>query len=504
MIMTTKHLFTAIAAGLALNSGASYALAPSVTPDIEIWMSGATAQDRNVGLLFQELCKPNTLDVYYDGVTGTTVGAAHSAYFCNLDTNKVTGLSQSEPKVLFHKTSSSREGSVTVGGSGVGVNPVLLKQPVDAMVISNGNCLPPASGETFYRCRINQPGDTIRQVPDAGVSDVNPELFVGPNTPANTAPVDAAQVARLFEVVSGGALVFNTPVTLDLRNALQKAQIYTGNLPADCEGKETEDCMPSLSKTQLAALFSGSIGKWEAIKVVNKDGASRPLTDFGPPGDPKVHICRRVDGSGTQASLNAKILNAPCTAGAKNPAATSNDVAGPIVRLNPGSGDVDRCLDDHNKGANTGGLNPTNIKAWAIGVQSTERNVTNRLDYRYIKHDGQAPTIVNAAAGRYPFAVEVTYQWLKTGGPTGDKAKIISKIATDAGKPSIVANNNKAFVYPWGQGGYLAVSASGHPVSENGVLDINAPVTPYTHAPDGLLLDNCRIPVIDDNKANRL
>ncbi|MDD1650184.1 MAG: hypothetical protein LUO80_07290 [Methylococcaceae bacterium] len=502
--MKSKHLLTAIAAGLALNSGASFALAPNVTPDIEIWMSGATAQDGNIGQLFQELCKPGTLDTFRDGVTGTTTGAAHSAYFCNLDTAKVTGLSQTEPKVLFHKTSSSREGSVTVGGSGIGVNPVLLKQQVDAMVISNGNCQAPANGESFYRCRINQPGDTIRQVPDAGVSDVNPELFVGPNTPANTAPVDAAQVARLLEVKSGGTLVFNTPVTLDLRNTLQKAQIFTGQLAADCEGQETEACMPSLSKNQLAALFAGSIGKWDTIKVVSKDGVSRPLTDFGSPGDNKVHICRRVDGSGTQASLNAKILNAPCTPGAKNPAATSNDAAGPIVRLNPGSGDVDRCLDDHDKGANSGGLNPTNTKAWAIGIQTTERNTKNTLQYRYIKHDGQAPTIENAAAGRYGFAVEVTYQWLKSGGPTGDKAKIINKIATDAGKPSIIANNNKAFAYSWGQGGYLAVSASGHPVSENGVLDVNAPVTPYTHAPDGLLLDNCRVPVIDDNKANRL
>lgn len=493
----------ALAALTLLNSGAALALAPTETPDIEIYLSGATAQDGNVGLLFQDLCQAGTLDTYYDGPTGSA-GSRHRAFFCVLDSAKVTGLSTTNPKVLLHKTSTSG----AVGGSGIGVNPVMLKQQVEAMSIKNSNCVAPTGTETYWRCRITQPGDLVQQVPDAGVSDVNPEMFTGANTPTGVAPVDAAKVAKLLDVRSGGALVFNTPVTLKLRNALQKAQAGTGDIPADCAvGDETARCMPSLSKNLVASLMTGQVGSWDKVKVVKPDGSSQPLTDFAASGDitdQKVYICRRTNGSGTQATINAKILNAPCTASAINPVETSNDFTGPVVKLNAGSGDVDKCLTDFDSGANSSTQNPNAVKGWAIGVQSTERNKNETLAYRFVKIDGVAPTLENAASGRYGVIAEVTYQWLKSGGPTGDKLKIIQKIASDAGRPSIIANNNKGFTHLFGQGGYLAVSAAGYEVQANGVLDPNGPVTPYTHAPNGLSLDNCRVPVVDSGKANRL
>jgi hypothetical protein len=502
--MQLHRIAAAIAACTAFVSGSALALAPTETPDIEIYMSGATAQDNNLGLLFDDLCVSGTLDTYYDGPTGSA-GGNHRAYFCTLDSSKVTGLSTSNPKVLLHKTSTS----AGVGGSGVGVNPVMLKQAVDAMSIKNGNCVAPAAGEAYWRCRISATGDLIQQVPDAGVSDVNPEMFVGPNTPAGVAPVDAAKVAKLLNVVSGGALVFNTPVTLKLRNALQSAQVFSGDLPSDCTvGDETTRCMPSLSKELIASLMTGQVGSWDKVKVVKSDGSSKPLTDFAGTGeitDQKVYICRRTNGSGTQATINAKILNAPCTAGYVSPLETSNDFTGPVVKLNAGSGDVEKCLVDFNAGSNTSNQNAAGAKAWAIGVQSTEKNKNETLAYRFVKIDGVAPTLDNAASGRYGVIAEVTYQWLKSGGPTGDKLKVIQRIAADAGKPSIIATNNKNFVHLFGQGGYLAVSAAGYSVSDTGVLDINNPVTPYTHAPNGLSLDNCRTPVVDSGAAaNRL
>lgn len=503
--MKSTYLFASFAAGLALNSGAALALAPTEVPDLEIVLSGATAQDNNIGALFKELCVAGSLDEYRDGPTGGA-GGNHRAYFCRLDTSKVTGLSQTTPKVLFHKTSTSKQGAVSVGGSGIGVNPVMLKQEVDVMAINNGNCVAPTGSESYYRCRISQSGDVARRVPDAGVSDVNPEMFVGPNTPAGVAPVNPSQVAKLLKVVSGGALVFNTPVTLELRNALQRAQIESGDLPAGCSaGDETELCMPNLSKQFIASVMTGEVGSWDLVKVGAK-GSSKALTDFadGKTTDNKVHICRRTNGSGTQATLNAKILNAPCTPGAVYPSETGNPAAGPIVLLNPGSGDVEKCLVDFNSGSNTSGKNAAGVKAWAIGVQSTEKNASASLAYRFIKIDGQAPTLDNAAAGRYGVTAEVTYQWLKSGGPTGDIEKIISRIALDAGKPSIIAANNAGYKHLFGQGGYLAVSSSGWEVSPTGDLDLNNPVTPYTHAPGGLSLDNCRVPVIDDNKVNHL
>jgi hypothetical protein len=498
--MQSNRIAAAVAVGAVLHCGSAAAHDPSVTPDIEIFMSGATAQDLNVRQLFEELCVANTLDVYFDNSVSANPGSAHTALFCTLDSQKVPGLSVNNPKVLFHKRSA--------GGSAQGVNPVLDQQEIDAMVINNnGNCAK-TGGETFYRCRINAAGDLIKKVSDAGVSDINPELFRGVNTPAGSAPINPVKVSERMEVRSGGALVFNTPITKSLRDALQRAQIDNGELQAGCEGKDDEPCMPSLSKHLIASLFTGNVGKWSEVKVVKKDGSSAPLTDYaqGQITDDKVHLCRRVDGSGTQSQFNVKFLHNPCTDGALSPSSTTNPANGPVVILNSGSGNVDVCLKDFNDGTNDSGSNGAGTKAWAIGVQSTERNAKLTRNYRFVKVDGVAPTLDNAFSGHYLDFAEVTYQWRKPAfnGPTGDKLKVIEKIANDAGKPSIIAKNNADFIHPFGRGGYLAVSTAGHTVPANAVFDATNPVTPYTHAPGGRSLDNCRVPVIDGRKPNRL
>jgi hypothetical protein len=498
--MKLNKITAALAAGTTLISGSALAHGPEVAPDIEIFMSGATAQDLNVRQLFAELCVSGTMDVYFDNATPANPGSAHTAIFCTLDSSKVTGLSASNPKVLFHKRSA--------GGSAQGVNPVIDEQEIDAMVINNGNCTKTAP-DTFYRCSISGAGSLVKKVSDAGVSDINPELFVGVNTPTGSAPVNATKVQQRMEVRSGGALVFNTPVTKALRDALQRAQIDSGDLAAGCVGQETEACMPSLSKNLVASLFTGNIGKWGEIKVVSSGGVSKPLTDYANPGDitdDKVHLCRRVDGSGTQSQFNVKFLHNPCTDGALSPSAASNPLNGPTVILNSGSGNVDNCLKDFNDGTNDSSVNAAGTKAWAIGVQSTERNVSLSRNYRFVKIDGVAPTLDNAFRGHYMDVAEVTYQWRKPefNGPQGDTLKIIEKIASDAGKPSIIAANNADFVHQFGRGGYLAVSRSGHAVAPDAVFDPNNPVTPYTHAPGTLSLDNCRVPVIDSKKANQL
>jgi hypothetical protein len=215
-----------------------------------------------------------------------------------------------------------------------------------------------------------------------------------------------------------------------------------------------------------------------------------------------------VRGSGTQTQFNAKFLNYPCagSAGAA-PTEVVNKLAGPITILNSGSGDVNLCLDDFNNGSNNGKTNTANVKAWAIGVQSTENNADLKNAYRFIKIDGVAPTLQEAAAGRYMDFAEVTWQWLKAGqkgAPTGDKLKIIQKVARDAGKPSILGGIDASFKHTFGNGGYLALTSSGNAAPANGILDLNNPVSAYTHAPGKVVLDNCRVPLVDPGKVSPL
>lgn len=506
--MKIKQIATAIS-GILL-SGSVFALSPTTVPDITIYMSGASAQDKAIGMLFENMCAKNAsgapadLDIYKDD--SVKPGKAYTSYFCTINSAQVNGGFPADAngitsrKVLFNKRSK--------GGSGEGVNPVINEKAIDAMNINNNNCTKTGT-DTFYRCNIaaldangNPTGNLIQVVSDAGVSDVNPEMFVGANTPAGNAQVNVATVAKKMIVKSAAAAVFGVPVTTSLRNALQQAEVVTGQLASTCVGLETQACMPSLSMRQVASLATGKIRNWSAFKI--NGVALTSVTGITLPTSTKVTFCRRVNGSGTQAQMSANFLHYPCTTNALAPvSAPGNPYAGPVVIENEGSGDMSVCLNDFNNGTNNTGQNSDPlaggqpVTAWAFGLQSTEKNSNLADDYRFVKIDGVAPTIQNAANGKYLDWAEQTFQWRKPvyNGPTGDKLTIIDTIASTASNPTTLGTLDKKLVQTWGQGGYLAVSTNFAPPA-TGILDITAPVIPYTHAASGNL-DNCTIPLLN-------
>ena len=528
--MKIKQIATAISA--VLLSGSVFALPPTTVPNITIYMSGASAQDKAIGMLFKNLCTnvdpikgpqldangnriPYDLSVYKDA--SAKPGKAFTSFFCTIDSADVVGGFHdasgnvlASRKVLFNKRSR--------GGSGMGVNPVIDGVAIDAMNINNNNCTKTAP-DTFYQCNVTPldgsgvpTGNLIKVVSDAGVSDVNPEMFVGANVPAGNSPVNAGIVSQKMVVKSAAAAVFGIPVTVTLRNALQLAEITAGQLAATCVDatglhSETEACMPNLNAHQVASLATSRIKNWSAFKV-NVNGVSTALTSVPGitlPASTKVTFCRRVNGSGTQAQMNANFLHYPCTTNALAPAAApGNPFTGPVVVENEGSGDLSLCLDDFNNGTNNTGQNVGLVKAWAFGLQSTEKNGNLADDYRFVKIDGVAPTIQNAASGKYLDWAEQTFQWRKQAynGPTGDQLTVINTIASTASNPATIGTLDTHLVQTWGQGGYLAVSTNFAPIwKADGSLDITQPVIPYTHAASGKL-DNCTIPLLNDAYQN--
>ncbi|MCX7099394.1 MAG: hypothetical protein NTV43_15975 [Methylococcales bacterium] len=493
-----KHVVKAALMALALSgfSGASLAWDPKNTPDLELYMSGATAMDNAIKAMFDNLCENTAAepkDYYIDGTAGTN----YRAFFCTLTPAKVPGLSASK-KVLFIKRSA--------GGSAQGVSPLIEEKKIDALNIFNNNCVASAADPHIWNCSITNPNDLLVKNPNMGISDVDPFMFRGPNTPAGFSPVTQAGIQAL-EVRPVAALLFGVPVTNGLYEALQIVQIDKGTLPSNCTiGSYTEACMPSLSTHQISSLISGQIKKWSEF-TVNFNGTNYPLTKYpgvinGPASD-LVHFCKRTAGSGTGAQQYAKFLNSPCTRCGLPPIDISadNPLDGPRVLGNAGSGNMDQCLDDFAKGTNTSKLNSGNIVAWAIGQQSMEKNANNAFGYKFVKVDGVAPTLKNAANGTYKDWVEPTYQWRKTGAgaPTGDLLKIIDKLVVEAGSPALVASIlNKSSNYTFGKSGFLAVATNGH--AYNNVLDENAPVIGYSHASAGIL-DNCKIPVLPESTA---
>jgi hypothetical protein len=512
--MTLKKLAAAAAAGATLlPAGAAFALPPSATPNITITAAGNTAANNFLLSLFRDrYCKAGTLDVYQDAdVNGK--GTFFLAYFCTFDSTKITGLTVKNPNVLLLKR--------TKNNAELGVYPLLEPdKKIDIMGITNTvtvggtsepQCTETAAGSKTWNCRTDRPGDTYKITPDFGVADVNPALFRGVNyNPTvdgiNFKQASAAAVSKNLTVKDAGSLVFGLPVTKNLRDALQEAQIDQGKLEPDCIGNETERCMPNLSKALIANLYAGRIGKWSDIKVeYTPTGATKPvsvpLTNYGTAGrsDTLVRLCRRNRGAGQQAIPNVFFLNNPCGSSAVAPTEASNPLTGPVTHILNGVVPLETCLTDYNDGTNNSGLNTANAKAWAVGVLATDRNANLAKNYRFVKIDGYAPTLQEAAAGHYLYTSEGSINWRKVAPkPTGNVLKILEKVAADASNPTILANFNKSAVHPWGQSGYLAVSSQGFAVKQP--FDPNYPVTPYTHAPTGLALDNCRPPLLDTSK----
>lgn len=452
------------AAAMSVAGSASAGLTLADLPaDIEITVSGASASDKVLKGTFDTLCDGDVTvftdrcsdesaetDLTTCASTGPKIpGKSFAAYFCTM-TPASAGISASQTVILRKRSA---------GGSFQGTVPVAKADPVDQMVLDSSNCKLTSVADT-YKCDKN---NTVGIVSDAGISDEEPELFTSLNVGAGSSPMTTALRGRL-DVQPINALTFGVPVTNALFTALQEAQGLTvgGPLPAN---------MPSLTKEQLAALYKGSIAEWTDVKFGGTDLVSLATT---PPSDNRVAICRRVNGSGTQAQLNANFLHAPCTDAADFPAedntvctnekgedpfggACGGDgydnltgtVAGAaIVHENSGSGDVDQCLED---------LQGANI--WALGVQSLEKV---NSEWTFIKVNGQAPTLENVAKGKYFDWAASTIQWRNTTvngflPPAGDELTILNAIREESGQPDVIDGLNDSNDQGFGPTGALAL-----------------------------------------------
>lgn len=206
------------------------------------------------------------------------------------------------------------------GGSVQGVNPVARGQAIESILVSTASCTggTGASGTPFL-CNLLE-----NRVPDAGVSDVAPALFHGAfNTegePAEPA-LDPGELASLSATPIYG-MAFGLPVTR--------------NVPTTVK----------FNKAVVSAVMTGNIGTWDQVQT-------------GLPAD-DILICRRVNGSGTQAVFNLFYGNYPCDTSSRlnvpadreagaawdfvNRFVVEGDTGALNVVENSSSGDVRACL----------------------------------------------------------------------------------------------------------------------------------------------------------------
>jgi len=572
-----QRKLTSLAVGAVLSAAALHAQAVDFAPidasvDYTVYFSGATASAQFVrNSLIDNACDPN------GGLSGKQITIYQK------DPDDWVLLCDLKGAVGASTVRAIKQG----GGSGDGTTPISqpaasnLQYPIPTAAFNPAAaCLAPVTTQTgagttfrlYNNCNIpNQP----LAGGDIGTSDLEPKLFFDVNTPSTGIAFTASDSA-LIDVRALAGLGFGVPMTTGLRNALQALQFpatsachptnakWDDLLPttADTNGDgimealdvarvpggtknptpdvspslgvatvaDSEQCMPNLTKAELAGMLTGRLTRWTQIhrngtnlvQAATAAGLPVPTASAVPAlNNQRVAVCRRNDGSGTQAQFNAFFLGRPCmkigdTITAEppiNPGSSTCTYTGQsLVCANRGSSEVDRCLNDlENGNGNTsllfGGTGPLGPRyAWAIGVQSTEKNPDLGFKYRFAKIDGLAPSIKNVWLADYYDHYEGTCQMRKDNSSIDPNAvpselRAIFNTVCVAG-PVDVFETNQNFLHPWGVGGWLSVPLASTgglipdaPLTAAGLMDPNDPKPVNTWTYRG---ESCSAPVVFD------
>lgn len=419
--MKFKKLAVASAMAVAALSGQAMAAAPGIatTPDIDVYLTGASAPQNILGALAGTLFGVNTAGtfnnyhVFYDN--GSTAGASYRAYYGALQA-PLNVTSPTVGNVTLAAGTKVRLINRAKGGSVWGVDPVARTQNIAWMNPTSGNCSLQTNTSLAYQYLCAESGsdtnaaDVNNRVSDFGVSDVEPPMFKATlNVEGNAGELSPAELANLTSGAVSG-LGFGIPATNSVPNTI------------------------NFSRGLFSSILSGITQDWTSV-------------DSSLTGKTQVVICRRVQGSGTQATYNAYFNNFPCTAGSAVPGVaapsrmgdsagitetattiTVNPDAGFTVIENPSSGNVRSCLEK----AQTGGAHTFNYLTDAGVTKAVTVNFAAGGGYRAVgtlsinsglvagtwsmrSLNGVTYSKTNLRNGNYDFFGELAMQYNNTG-----------------------------------------------------------------------------------------
>ena len=454
-----------------------------------LYLGGATAQDAGIIRLMQRLC---------DGDMVRVQGVSQSAIICAADGVDSLPIAAGTPLVVYKNS---------VSGSSSGVLPVangnalpflnLASLPNQAAYLAACATSVQTTGQgsfTEYQCGTNI--GNANAVPDGGLSDVEPALLGW-----------SAGSHGALDVFAGPQVLFGVPVSKNFRDALQAAQFPVSDACHPQNGghtqqvAESEACMPSLTKAQIASIFNGGILPVGRLSDINGVQLAAPSGGLGG----AVNVCRRKAGSGTLASFNAYFLNVGCAPGV-------------ATMVNGADGDAllpaisNRVMEYGSTGRIFGCLNANHdANRYAIGVASMENrpgsaysgavnpaiapfdNDTN--NWRWIKVQGYAPTLLNTVQAKYDFAYEATWQHRAAGNPAGalstQKKTLFDRVVATHGSAAVIQELNLNFEQSFGASGLLgkpgnSTAPSAAPPGRLTEAEVVAnPVNSWTRAPLG-------------------
>jgi hypothetical protein len=445
--MKLKHITLAVAAALAAPSAFANLAPESVPGVVKIVLSGATAPDGFVESSVKEMLDPATIKSYRDDAYAT-LAFQHRAWY-GLAKAGIPGVTAGTP-ILFVKRSK--------GGSVIGVDPVARASRIESLdfsaCVADGVTAVTKDGGTVYDyfCPTKgldpdspdfaNPALNNGVVSDFGVSDVSPALFKAPyNVEFGQGELSVAEVAKL---------------TIKPVNTVIMGLVATNDVPLSTV----------ITRADYGNMLAGNIQDWTQI-------------DASLTGNTQVVACRRVNGSGTQASYNWFFNNFPCESafnGAVAPTSMYADnasgigagtgteadpfqidpTAGYTVINNSTSGDVANCLKnaqahtDHKIKSDDGnwyvakfGNSANPFKAIAV-LSADSYGKENGWSYRNIYGAGSfapstqtasagatgiAPSKANLLSGAWDFGVELTMQY-RNASVTNVQGDSIAALAT--------------------------------------------------------------------------
>lgn len=330
------------------------------------------------------------------------------------------------------------------GGSAQGVFTLGNQRPFMDPACAPGNCNNAPVAATVH----------------AGVSDVEPKLFRDINVPDDSADPDVPGYPLSGPDTTGMTItpVVQTIFAVAVNQRLYEAMFAQQGLGsrrdaagALCTVASTEEvCIPSIGYAEARSYFQGTESSW------------RLLSNDASLVNSQVNVCRRVQGSGTQAAANAHLGGFPCTelpttvarwfdsssAAPRESSPFLNTMAdgtsfaahlaeniptvvtpatggGLFVFEGPGTGNVTSCLIQ----AQTAG-------GYAIGHVSKENAQT--ATWKHVKLEGANPLRDNLKRGRYDYAVESTMQY-KAADLSGNLAIAVPRLVAEAARPDALA-----------------------------------------------------------------
>lgn len=349
--MKLKQLAIACATALAVPM-AAHAVAPTGPYDtagaMRVYLSGASAPDTYLDTIMVGLLKPGTFYKY-------TVGSDYRLYLGEL--------AATNQKIVFVKRSK--------GGSVWGVNPIGDTNPANRLIqtmdLNNVDCpTAAAAGSTAGAACLasavkgNDPGFSgnpgASEVPDFGVSDVAPFMFKEP-----------------FNVEFGAQQLGDTSnLTIKPVNTVLFGSVATAAVPDSLQ----------ISNADYHAMLTASVFDWKTI------GLTFPAGDL----KTNVVVCRRVPGSGTQATYNWYFNNFPCSGNSLTSGVSGFSTP---TRMTDSAGyfGFTKGTGDGSSDANAIGIDVTAGYAVIEGVGSGDVRkcltaANNKQEYKFIGDDG--------------------------------------------------------------------------------------------------------------------